>query len=615
MKRRLSLFFTISLLAVTSWAQAAEKRVIIGFRTSLSLSESAKHEKVFQRGGRVERSHKFVSAISAQLPEEEIARLKSDSDVAYVEADSVVTAVEPVMAAAAPLQEYLDSWGVLRIGAEAAAAAGIRGAGVKVAILDTGIDYSHPDLMDNYKGGYNFVYDNNDPFDDSFNSHGTHLAGIIGAKDNGTGVAGVAPDVSLYAVKVLNGGMAGSLSDIIAGIEWAITNKMNVINMSLGGTDFSQAFQDACDKAYKAGIVLVSSAGNFNSPVVNYPAAFDSVIAVSATGLDDSHAPFSNYGPKIELAAPGVGIKSTIKGGGYGSLFGTSQATAHVSGAVALLLSTNIQDVNGDGSVADEVRQRLAETARDLGDPGRDSYFGYGLVNVAKAVNATPKLNSAPVITSVAPTTASEGAAYSYAVAATDADGDPLSYSLIVAPAGMTVDASTGNIRWTPGYDQAGIHTVTVHVSDGIDAVTQTYSVTVANTNRPPVITSSAPVTASEGKPYSYTVTATDADGDVLAYSLVTAPEGMTINSSTGVIAWTPTYRQAGSYNITVQVSDGASFAVQTYSLTVADVKKRSKDRRRGTFEKCFSQSPAFIRETLDDILDTRQAHSRGLRQ
>lgn len=384
---RIILFALVSVSILTNQAFAGNRKVIIGFRHGAGLAESGKHEKVHRAAGRIFRDHLLINAVSAELSEASISTLKKDPQVAYIETDKMITVVEPVLTASSADQELLDSWGVKRIGADAAAMKRITGAGVKVAILDTGIDPSHPDLKDNYMGGYNFVYDNNDPYDDSRYGHGTHVAGIIAARDNGTGVVGVAPEASIYALKVLNGGLMGLTSDILAAIEWAITNKINVINMSFGAPMDSQAFMDACDAAFKAGIVLVASTGNFNQPMVDNPAGFDSVIAVSATTQDDTKAPFSNYGAKVEFAAPGVYVKSTVPGGGYGLMTGTSQAAPHVSGVAALLFSAGIKDENGDGSLAYEIRQRLAATATDLGEPGRDVYFGYGLVNAAKAVD------------------------------------------------------------------------------------------------------------------------------------------------------------------------------------------------------------------------------------
>ena len=386
MLRKLTIVTLLSLLGFASIAGAADKKVIIGFKKNSGISEENKHNKFYRSGGRIKRSHKMINAVSGQLPEEEIEKLKKDPTIAFIEADVVVGITQPISVAPLLTQEYNDSWGVTTIGGNAAVAAGITGAGIKVAILDSGIDYNHPDLKDNYKGGYNFAYDNNDPFDDGYISHGTHIAGIIGARNNGTGVVGVAPEVSLYAVKVLGGMVMGDLSDILAGMEWAIFNKMDIINMSIGAPIDSAAFQDACDRAYQAGIIVVAASGNTNSNYIEFPAAYDSVIAVSATDQDNSRAIFSNYAPKNELAAPGVNINSTMRGGGYGIMKGTSQAAAHVSGAAALMLASKIIDRNGDGRVADDVRALLDATATDLGVPGRDDSFGFGLVNLNNAL-------------------------------------------------------------------------------------------------------------------------------------------------------------------------------------------------------------------------------------
>lgn len=390
MNKKLAAVVMLSFLGVASFAGAADKKVIIGFKKGAGFAEEEKHQKFHRSGGRVKRSHPLIDAVSGQLPEEEIEKLKNDPAVAYIEADAVVGITEPAAATAALTQEYTDSWSVTKIGGNAAVAAGITGAGIKVAILDSGIDYNHPDLKDNYKGGYNFAYDNNDPFDDGYISHGTHIAGIIGARNNGTGVVGVAPEASLYAVKVLGGMVMGDLSDILAGMEWAISNKMDVINMSIGAPTDSAAFKDVCDRAYQAGIIVVAASGNTHSNSIEFPAAYDSVIAVSATNQDDTFATYSNYALKNELAAPGTDIKSTMRGGGYGIMKGTSQATAHVSGAAAIMLAKKVADKNSDGRFADDVRALLDSSAKDLGDPGRDQYFGFGLVDLEKALIPPP---------------------------------------------------------------------------------------------------------------------------------------------------------------------------------------------------------------------------------
>ncbi|MCL7412234.1 MAG: S8 family peptidase [ANME-2 cluster archaeon] len=269
-------------------------------------------------------------------------------------------------------------------------AQGINGTGIRIAILDTGIDYDHEDLNDNYKGGIGFVQDpqgNVDPgnYDDSSSSHGTHVAGIIAAENNGIGVVGVAPNAEIYSVKVLDGAGFGLSSWIVSGIQWAVDNNMDIATISIQSTEDSQALHNAIDNAYDSGVLLVAAGGNANGGSVRYPAAYDSVIAVTATDADDHLARFSPIGQEIELAAPGVGIYSTIRGG-YGIMDGTSMAAPHVTGVAALILSSDFQDVNGDGVRNNNDVRILLHNAIDLGDPGRDNLYGYGLADAQMAV-------------------------------------------------------------------------------------------------------------------------------------------------------------------------------------------------------------------------------------
>jgi subtilisin family serine protease len=229
---------------------------------------------------------------------------------------------------------------------------------------------------------------------DDDNGHGTHVAGIAAAVDNEIGVIGASPEAYLYAVKVLDRTGSGYVSDVIAGIQWAIDNDMDVINMSLGTDSDIQSLHDAVDAAYAANIVVVAAAGNDGDTDpdsdVDYPAAYSSVIAVAATDSEDIRASWSSDGTEVELAAPGVEVRSTWKGGKYKVLSGTSMASPHVAGTVALILATSVPstyDADSDGFWDPvEVRAVLQETADDLGDSGFDVYYGYGLVDSEESV-------------------------------------------------------------------------------------------------------------------------------------------------------------------------------------------------------------------------------------
>jgi subtilisin len=359
--------------------QAAEKSYIVVYKQPPGQIDK---DKVNNLGGKVKRQFNIIKAMAVDLSEQNKAELQSDSRVAYVEEDITVTLVEPAVGGF----EYENSWGVSRIGAFLAHENGSLGANVKVAVLDTGIDETHPDLDDNYYGGYDIVFGDTDPYDDNRYSHGTHVAGIVAAELNGAGVVGAAPLAELYAVKVLDGSGFGLLSWIIAGIDWAVANNMDIANMSFATLENSLALEEACQAAYDEGVLLVAAAGNYidgSHGPVKYPAAYDSVIAVGGTNHDDTVLFESAVGPEIELAAPGLMVNSTVVGG-YGMLTGTSQASPHVAGVAALLMGEASSDLNGDGIVDNqEVRQILQETALDLGKKGWDPVFGQGLVQAS----------------------------------------------------------------------------------------------------------------------------------------------------------------------------------------------------------------------------------------
>ncbi len=235
--------------------------------------------------------------------------------------------------------------------------------------MDSGI-YPHQDL--HITGGYSTV-DYTTSYEDD-EGHGTHVAGIIGAEHDERGTDGIAPD-AVFAVKVLDDKGEGYLSDLLEGIDWAISNNMDIINLSMGTADKSEALEEAVQKAYQAGILLVASSGNEGTGhSLDYPAAYEPVIAVSATDSNDNIASFSSVGDKVEFAAPGADIQSTYLGSDYRVMSGTSQAASHVSAMLALLKQKFPDDTNL------QLRTRLQQYSKDLGQEGRDAFYGYGLI-------------------------------------------------------------------------------------------------------------------------------------------------------------------------------------------------------------------------------------------
>ena len=373
---------------------STDRNVIIGFRHPVSQVDN---DVVRGHGGLAKKNFHIIPAIAATVPESKIAELKNDPNVIYVENDSIFTIAD------VHTDEHNNTWGVSHIGSQAVHDSGIYGTGVNISVLDTGIDSTHVDLKDNYKGGYNFVFNNTNTFDDNCMTqaqtcHGTHVSGTIAAEMNGIGVIGVAPKANIYALKVLAADGTGQASWIISGIQWAVDNKMDIISMSFAGPD-DIAIHTAVDNAYNSGLLLVAAAGNTYGSGVTYPAGYDSVIAVAATDSSDQNATFSAIDPKIELAAPGATINSTkgVLYGNYGILSGTSMAAPHVTGVAALIYSTGIRDNK-------VVRSILDNTARDLGAQGRDDKYGYGLVDAQNAILGIPTVPPLPPLPPLPPT-------------------------------------------------------------------------------------------------------------------------------------------------------------------------------------------------------------------
>jgi subtilisin family serine protease len=361
---------------------------------------------------------------------------------------------------------------------------------VDVAILDTGIDHQHPDL--NVVGGANclntskggpprsrsyFCDSSKDGDDDHY--HGTHVAGTIGALDNDIGVVGVAPGARLWALKVLDSQGSGSLSGIIAAIDWVVAQgDIEVINMSLGGTGTSQAMNDAISAAFNNGVFVVVAAGNSADDAINYtPANAPDAFTVSALAdfdgtdgyqglptcdydIDDTLAYFSNFGATIDITAPGVCIFSTypIERGSYNTISGTSMASPHVAGAAALLASNNMPTStiwttlvsNGNYNWTDDAPDNIQEPLLDINS------FVPTLINVSVTPNSPPTADFS----------------YSCSVSTCDFDGsqsgdDDGSITLYEWDFGDgNSDSSTSSPFSNHTYTVDGTHTVTLVVTD-----------------------------------------------------------------------------------------------------------------------------------------------------
>lgn len=267
----------------------------------------------------VSRSFNIIPAVAAQLDANQVKQLRANPDVEYIEPDYKIYALGSIDTNAdsssdtnALSSSQTIPYGITMVNAPAVWSR-TRGAGVRVAVMDTGISMYHPD-RGNVAASVSFATDQTGatiPVED-FDGHGTHTSGTIAAADNNIGVVGVAPQADLLIAKVMDNTGTGDTSWLISGIEWAVNNNAKVISMSLGSYDYSAALDTACSNAFAAGAVLVAAAGNDNTNTPLYPAALDSVISVAAIDQNKNKASFSNYGSTIALAAPGVNVYSTV---------------------------------------------------------------------------------------------------------------------------------------------------------------------------------------------------------------------------------------------------------------------------------------------------------------
>lgn len=347
---------------------------------------------------------KIVNTVSAQG---EIFAIVADvpSSAAYslmkdVETNNLAQYIEPnrkFQAQLVPNDQYWSfQWGPQIIEADLAWNTTIGDSSILVAVIDTGIDYNHPDLHDNYVPlGYNWVNDTSDPRDD--NGHGTHCAGIIAAVlNNALGIAGLA-QVKIMAEKALDAQGSGYEDDLANAIFDAVDQGAKILSNSWGGSIDSLLIHEAVQYAYNYGVLVIAAAGNNGNDVKFYPAAYDEVVAVTATDRYDASAVFTSFGDWVEVAAPGVDIYSTLptyhvtlndppysRNLNYDYLSGTSMACPHIAGVAALIWS------QFPNATRDWVRAQLRYTGDDLGDPGFDEYYGYGRINAKNAVEQAP---------------------------------------------------------------------------------------------------------------------------------------------------------------------------------------------------------------------------------
>lgn len=350
--------------------------MIVGFKDKVGKDEL---DLLRGRGANIKRVLKEIKAVSVMIPPQAVDPLRKNPKIKYITVNNK------------GIHNTTESlpWGVDKIDAESVHPQ-YKGAGVLVAIPDTGIDYNHEDLIGKVIGGWDYVNNDQDPMDDF--GHGTHVAGTIAAKDNDIGVIGVAPEASLLAMKMLDAGGSGYWDDAAASVIDSTNSGAKIISMSWGGGADDPTLKAAIQYAYSQGVLLIAGAGNGYGGSIIWPAAYPEVMAVTATDQNDAIAAFSSLGPKAEISAPGVDIPSTVPTGdcplcdpsGYRLLSGTSMATPHVSGTAALIWSAY------PGLTRNQVRSRITDYAVDYYPPGRDPSYGFGRIDAFKSVMQSP---------------------------------------------------------------------------------------------------------------------------------------------------------------------------------------------------------------------------------
>ena len=359
-----------------------QNQVVVKFNEALSEANISKIQSEIGSSTMKKLGYTYVFE-SNQLTTEQLITYFKQWNVEYTEphylyltneTENLKTLAKPNDALYARYQ-----WNLPMIETELGWEIGKGSADVIVAVVDTGVDLNHSDLQGRLLAGFNAINSTNAPYDDV--GHGTHVTGIIGALiNNSEGVAGMSWYNSILPIKVLDKSGAGSTYNVAQGIIWAADHGAKVINLSLGNYASANFLHDAIRYAYDKDVVLIAASGNDNTESPGYPAAYPEVFAVAASDSHRNKASFSNYGNYIDVTAPGVNIASTYPSNRYASMSGTSMASPHVSALAAMIRSVNPQLRNT------EVMDIMRRTAKDLGAIGKDNYYGYGQIDVMKAL-------------------------------------------------------------------------------------------------------------------------------------------------------------------------------------------------------------------------------------
>lgn len=551
----------------TEWVKG---RVIVQTRAGLSDAELGKIVKVHGgKASRIGKSDLHIIDLPGNMSETAVqAQLARNPHLKFAELDGLV---RPNLTTNDP---YLGSeWHLAKIGATIAWDSAT-GTGVTIAILDTGVDVSHPDLADKIVPGWNFHNNTSNIADDY--GHGTKVAGTAAAStNNGIGVAGVAAATRIMPIRISDSAGTGSWSAMAQGLTYAADKGVRVANISFMVGGISTVQSAAQYMKSKGGLVFVSAG---NTGVAYSAAPSSSLIVVGATAFDDTVASFSTFGPYVSLSAPGVGIYTTAKGAAYGAVNGTSFASPIAAGVAALVMAAN------PGLSSTQVESLLFSTALDLGSAGKDAYYGNGRIDAAAAVKAALAL---PVADTRSPTVSitspGNSSTVSGLVVVDVMAADNVGVSRVELRANGSLVAADYSapygFSWDSSTSTNGMNNLTALAYDaaGNLATSTVVSVNVANNvvadTTPPAVTINNPVNGSVVASGTLLI-ATNATDNLGAASLLQTLliDGRQVASATGgklSYNWNTRKLAAGSHTISVTASDAAgNRSISSVSVT-----------------------------------------------
>ena len=524
-------------------------------------------------GARVEKNISPINVSVLQVPEPALDRvtaaLATTGLFTFIEPDHVASAGQSTTVTPND-PDFSSEWHLSKLQMPNAWGITKGSSTVTVAVIDSGVDASHPDLGSKLVPGWSFLTGTSNTAD--VLGHGTSVAGTVAAAtNNSTGVSGIAWMNTVMPLVVLDSTNYASYSNIASAITYAADRGVRVMNISIGGSSSSSTLQSAVDYAWNKGAVIFASAMNNSSSVPYYPAACNHVVSVSATDQNDNLTSFSNYGSTIDLSAPGLNILTTKAGGSYWYCWGTSFSSP-VAAAVAALVLSRQPSLSNSALVS-----LLQSNSDDLGAPGWDQYFGYGRVNAYKAVSATSTADTtAPSVSISSP---ANGSTVSGTIQVQGTAGDNVGVTKIEfyvdGQLKSTATASPFSFSWVTSSN--GTHSLQVKAYDAAGNVgSASISVNVSNPivtdTIPPVVAITSPLTGttlSGNMMVQINVSATDNVGVSQVSIYVDGVLRCTDTGAPYTCQWNAKKAPAGSHVITAKGWDRAGNFTNAVAVTV----------------------------------------------